>query len=111
MKIKGKLVFDKHSGKLIGFTSLGDPDLDFSTFEEFEVATHASCMVVQRCANNSEIYVGILSRTDSGVLSIGPTVLASSWNIELNCNLHVVATSSDGMSANRKFYRLHKHSS
>ena len=29
--------------------------------------------------------------------------------LELNCNLHVIATSSDGMSANRKFYRLHKH--
>ena len=29
--------------------------------------------------------------------------------LELNCDLHVVATSSDGMSANRKFYRLHKY--
>ena len=29
--------------------------------------------------------------------------------LELDCNLHVIATSSDGMSANRKFYWLHKH--
>ena len=29
--------------------------------------------------------------------------------LELNCNLNVVATSSDGLSAKRKFYRLHKH--
>ena len=47
MKIKGKLVFDKHSGKLIGFTSLGDPDLDFSTFEELEVASHVLAFMVR----------------------------------------------------------------
>ena len=47
MKIKGRLVFDKHSGKLIGFTSLGDPDLDFSTFEDLEVATHALAFMVR----------------------------------------------------------------
>ena len=47
MKIKGRLVFDKHSGKLIGFTSLGDPDLDFSTFEDLEVATHGLAFMVR----------------------------------------------------------------
>ena len=82
MKSKGKLVFDKHSGKLIGFTSLGDPDLDFSTFEELEVATHA--LAFMEVSKHSEIYFGILSHTNSGVLSIGPTVLASSWNIRRN---------------------------
>ena len=47
MKIKGRLVFDKHSGKLIGFTSLDDPDLDFSTFEDLKVATHALASMVR----------------------------------------------------------------
>ncbi len=47
MKIKGRLVFDKHLGRLIGFTSLGDPDLDFATFEELEVATHVLAFMVR----------------------------------------------------------------
>ena len=48
-KIKGRLVFDMHSGKLIGFTSLGDPDLDFLTFKfkDLEVATHALAFMVR----------------------------------------------------------------
>ena len=45
------LVFDekKIKGKLIGFTSLGDPDLDFSTFKfkDLEVATHALAFMVR----------------------------------------------------------------
>ena len=31
MKIKSNLVFDKHSGELIGFVDLGDPDTNFAT--------------------------------------------------------------------------------
>ena len=47
IKIKGRLVLDKHSGKLIGFISLGNRDLDFSTFEKLEVATHALAFMVR----------------------------------------------------------------
>ena len=48
MKIKGKLVFDKHSGNLIGLTSLGDLDLEeLDTFEELEVASHVLAFVVR----------------------------------------------------------------
>ena len=47
IKIKGHPVFGKHSGKIIGFTSLGDPELDFSTFDEFQVATHVLAFMVR----------------------------------------------------------------
>lgn len=33
MKIKSNLVFDKHSGNLIGFLDLGDPDINYSTID------------------------------------------------------------------------------
>lgn len=40
IKIKCNLVFDKHSKKLIGFVDLGDPKINFSTFDEIQPATH-----------------------------------------------------------------------
>jgi hypothetical protein len=109
MKIKGRLVFDKHTGKLIGFTSLGDPDLDFSTFEELEVATHVLAFMVRGVQTTLKfLLVYFLTQT---VVSYQLATIF--WRavaiLELNCGLHVVATTSDGVSANRKFFRLHKH--
>jgi hypothetical protein len=109
MKIKGRLVFDKHSGKLIGFTSLGDPDLDFSTFEELQVATHILAFMVRGVQTTLKfMLVYFLTQT---VVSYQLALIF--WRavaiLEINCGLYVVATVSDGMSANRKFYRLHKH--
>ena len=40
MKIQSDLVFDKHSNDLVGFVDLGDPDLNYATFEKTEVASH-----------------------------------------------------------------------
>ena len=101
MKIKGRLVFDKHTGKLIGFTSLGDPDLDFSTFDELEVVRG-----VQTTLKFMLVY--FLTQT---VVSyqLAPIFWRAVAILELNCSLHIVAATSDGMSANRKFFRLHKH--
>ena len=43
MKIKANLDFDKHSGELIGYLDLGDPEKNLATFEEQNniLATHA----------------------------------------------------------------------
>ena len=37
MKIKSNLVFDKHTGELIGFLDLGNPDVNFSTLDSYMV--------------------------------------------------------------------------
>ena len=43
MKIKSNLVFDKHSGELIGYLDPGEPEKNFATIEEENntLATHA----------------------------------------------------------------------
>ena len=109
MKIKGKLVFDKHSGKLIGFTSLGDPDLDFSTFEELEVASHVLAFMVRGVQTTLKFMLAyFLTQT-----LVSYQLLRILWRavaiLGINYGLHVIATVSDGMSANRKFFRLHEH--
>ena len=41
VKIQSDLVFDKHSGKVIGFVDVGDNDINVATFSDLEaVATH-----------------------------------------------------------------------
>ena len=109
MKIKGRLVFDKHSGKLIGFTSLGDPDLDFSTFEDLEVATHALAFMVGGIQTTLKFMLAYFLTQTVVSYQLAPLFWRAVAILELNCNLHVIATSSDSKSANRKFYRLHKH--
>ena len=44
VKIQSDLVFDKHSGKVIGFVDVRDYDINFATFSNLEVvATHVLC--------------------------------------------------------------------
>ena len=90
MKIKGKLVFDKHSGKLIGFTSLGDPDLDFSTFEELEVATHALAFMVRGVQTTLKFMFGYFLTQTVVSYQLAPLFWRAVGILELNCNLHVV---------------------
>lgn len=109
MKIKGRLVFDKHSGKLIGFTSLGDPDLDFSTFEELEVASHVLAFMVRGVQTTLKFMLVYFLTQTVVSYQLVPIYWRAVGILELNCGLHVVGTVSDGMSANRKFFRVHKH--
>ena len=48
MKIQSNLVFDKHSGELIGFVDLGDPMMNYASLGEEDVmATHALAFLVR----------------------------------------------------------------
>jgi len=48
MKILSNLVFDKVSGELIGYTDLGDPDINFGTLEKVdELASHVLVFLVR----------------------------------------------------------------
>ena len=41
MKIQENLVWDKHTGELIGYVDLGDIDLNYATLEKVDgIATH-----------------------------------------------------------------------
>ena len=108
MKMKGRLVFDRYTGKLIGFTSLGDPELDFATFEELQLATHVLAFMirgVQTTLKFTLAYFLIQTIVSYQLTSIFWRAVAI---LELNCDLYVIATVSNGMSANRMFYRLHR---
>ena len=48
MKVQSNLVWDKHSGELVGYVNLGDPDINFATLEKVdEIASHALLFMVR----------------------------------------------------------------
>ena len=53
MKIMANLVLDKVTGELIGFTDLGDPELNFAVLEKVnEIASHALAFLVRGVAHS-----------------------------------------------------------
>ena len=110
MKIKSNLVFDKHSGYLMGFLDFGDPKINYSILEESDdtVATLALVFYLRGLATDLK-YTFAFFPTESVTFT---QLLALFWEamciLELTCNLWIIATTSDGVSPNKRFYRLHK---
>ena len=52
MKIQDDLVWDKHTGELIGFVDLRDPDLNYATLKDTnELATHVLVFLIRSIVN------------------------------------------------------------
>ena len=108
MKIQSDLVFDKHSGDLIGFVDLGDPVTTYASLGESDVmATHALAFLVRgMCSDLKHViaYYFTENVTSYQLMSVFWKVVGV---LELSLNLPVCATVNDGASANRKFFDLH----
>ena len=109
MKVSADLVFDKVTGELIGFTDLGDLELNFAVLEKVDgVATHALAFLIRGMCTELKFCLAHFATT--GVT--GDQVMPIFWNavciLEVNCNLWVIAVTSNGASPNRRFYRMHK---
>ena len=84
MKIKSNLVFDKHSGELIGFVDLGDPDTNFATLPSDcnTLATHALVFFLHGLATNlkySYAYFATDAVTSTQLMPIFWEAIASSY--------------------------------
>ncbi|CAB4008160.1 Transposable element P transposase, partial [Paramuricea clavata] len=107
MKIKCNLVFDKHSGRLIGFVDLGDPDINYSTFDKIEPATHVLAFYVRGITTKLQFMLGYFFTRDVVSYQLMPLFWRGVAILQLKANLNVIAAVSDGASPNRKFYQLH----
>ena len=107
MKIKCNLVFNKHSEKLIGFVDLGDPQINYATFDEIQPASHVLAFYVRGITTKLSFMLGYFFTRN--VVSF--QIMALFWRgvaiLELKVNLNVVAGVSDGASPNRRFFQLH----
>lgn len=109
MKVQANLVFDKTSGELIGFTDLGDPEVNFAVLKaEDMVATHALVFLIRGLCTELKFVLAHFATCGITSVQLMPIFWEAICILELECNLWVIATTSDGASPNRRFYRMHK---
>ena len=108
MKVMSNLVLDKVTGELIGFTDLGDPDLNFGVLEKSnEIATHALAFLLRGVCTELKFCLSHFATTGATAAQLMPLFWEAVCHLETRCNLWVIATTSDGAAPNRRFYRLH----
>ena len=107
MKIQEDLVCDKHTGELIGYVDLGDPDLSYATLKKpDEVASHILVFLLRSIVNPLNFTLANFATSNVKAIQLFPLFWKAEGIVEDNCNLQVVAVRSDGASSNRTMYRM-----
>ena len=110
MKIKDNLVYDKSSEELIGFVDLGDPILNYGSFEDTtKLATSVLVFYIRRVASKLKFPLAYINTTGAKSFQIMPLFWEAVSILEITCKLPVVAIVCDGASSNRKFFKLHEY--
>eukprot|EP00794_Sanderia_malayensis_P002699 gene2699-3120_t len=110
MKIKEDLVWDKHTGDLIGFVNLGDPELNFATLKKSnELASHVLVFLLRSIVNPLKFSFANFATTNAKSTQLFPLFWKAVGILEDKCGVKVVGVTSDGASANRSMYRMHLH--
>ena len=108
LKIQEILVYDNHSGELIGYVDLGDPEPNFSTFQNTDdLPAHVLVYSIRGLASDLKFSLAYFATKEITSYQIMPTFWEAVAILELTCQLPVIAAVSDGASPNRKFYRMH----
>ena len=109
MKVQANLVLDKVTGELIEFTDLGDSELNFAVLDKTnELATHALVFLVRGVCTELKFCLAHFSTNGVTACHLMPIFWQAVCILETSCNLWVIATTSDGASQNRRFYRMQK---
>ena len=108
MKIKEDLVWEKNSGKLIGFIDLGDEELNFASFNNTsQTATHVLVFLIRSIVNTLSFSLANFASSGIRAFQLFTIFWKAVENLEMACNMKVIAEVSDGASPNRKFFRMH----
>ena len=108
MKVQEDLVWDKHTGELIGFVDLGDANLNHATFDKSDdVATHVLVFLVKSVVNPLSFSFATFSTKGVTSHQLFPIFWKAVAYLEIECSLKVIAATSDGASPNRRFYKMH----
>ena len=114
MHIKSGLVFSRSSGKLVGFTDMGDINNELDEFNrnidgcrEPELATHILTFMARGLHKRFNFPIGYFSSKGFDSDQLFPVVWQAVEVMEMN-GMKVRAFVCDGASPNRRFYRLHK---
>ena len=97
------------TGELIGFTDLGDPEVNYCSLEEVDsLASHALVFLVRGISTNLKFNLAYFATHNLTGAQIMPLFWQAVCILELTCKLWVIATTSDGASPNRSFFGLNR---
>ena len=92
------LVLDKTTGELIGFTDLGDPDLNFGALEKVgKIATHALAFLVHGVCTDLKFGLALFATTGITAAQLMPLFWEAVCILETTCNLWVIAATLMGL--------------
>ena len=108
MKVQEDLVWDKHTGELIGFVDLGDSDTNYATLHNVQrLATHVLVFLIKSVVNPLSFSFATFPTTGATSYQIFP-IFWKAVNILENINLKVIAATANGAYSNCKFFCMHK---
>ena len=109
MTVQSNLVYDSHTHELIGFTDLGDPDLNFNCLNKSEeLATHALVFLVRGLSKNLTFPLAYFATSSLTSSQLFPLFWKAVFVLEMFCGLKVIATTWDKASANQRCRRMMK---
>ena len=107
MKIRSNLVFNKHTEELTGFLDLGDTQISYNMLEdESKLATYVLCFYLRGIATNLKYSFAHFAISGTTATQMFPLFWEAVSLLQFNCNLWVIAATSDGASSNRKLFRM-----
>ena len=98
MKIQESLVWDKHTGDLIGFVDSRDTE---------EFASHILVFLVRSVVNPLKFSLANFATNNATSTQLFPWLWKAVGILEENCKLKVVGVTCDGASSNRRMFRMH----
>ena len=108
MKVQENLIWDKHSGDILGYVDLGDSELNCATLNDHDsVASHILVFLVRSVVNPLKFSLANFATSNATSLQLFPLFWKAVSILEDRCNLKVVGVTSDGASPNRRMYRMH----
>ncbi len=108
MKIQENLVWDKHTGELIGFVNLGDIDLNYAALQKVDkVASHVLVFLIRSIVNPLKFSLANFATSGATSFQMYPLFWKAVSICELQCKLKVMAVTCDGASTNRTFFKMH----
>ena len=107
MKMQSNLVWNKHTGELIGYVDLGDTELNYATLEKTDkIVTHILTFLIRSIVNPFKIQ----SSKFRNIWCIGKSNVPLPWKAISICELNslkVLDVTCDGASSNRKLFKMH----
>ena len=109
MKVQEDLVWDKHTGDLIGYVDLGYKEVNWATLKDSQqIAPHILVFLVRSVVNPLKFSFANFATKDVSAINLFPIFWKAVGILE-DCELKVIAVTSDGASSNRTFYKMHKN--